>query len=167
MQENGLDTVKKEFFKYLENLGLSGKSYKNYRSDLNHFLSWGILKVRSFGSYPEGLTDLIPFLSPTFTNEYKSFMVEGLIPRKTTNRRLSTLRHMTKFLVSSQIVDIDFMENIENIPGTLPKKRAVSPILASFRTHLETEKVSPNTIRNYLNDIKQFMAWLENYDTLK
>jgi site-specific recombinase XerD len=36
-----------------------------------------------------------------------------------------------------------------------------SPFIVQFEKHLEAEKVSKNTIKNYLSDIKQFISWLE------
>ncbi len=160
MQENRLDLVKKEFIKYLDSLGLSPKSHKNYRSDLNHFLSWMILKLRSYGSYIESLTDTVPFLKTSVSNDYKSYMLDNHTPLKTVNRRLSTLRHLAKFLLMSQAIDTNFMEGVENThtPG---KKKNIDPVLHSFKSYLESEKVSENTIKNYLSDVKQFMAWLE------
>jgi site-specific recombinase XerD len=161
MQENRIDTVKNEFLKHLSSLGLSTKSLKNYKSDLNHFLSWAILKVRSYGSFVEDLTDIVPFLSPSITQEYQGFMTQSKTSTKTANRRLSTLRHLAKFLIYSQITDINFMDNIENTSLIPSKKRGENPFLLQFKTHLEAEKVSPNTVKNYLNDIKQFLNWIE------
>lgn len=162
MQENRLDTVKNEFLRYLSLTGLSPKSLKNYKSDLNHFMSWAIAKIKSYGSYADSLTDLVPFLSAAMTTEYKAFMLNTNTPKKTTNRRLSTLRHLAKFLNSSEFTNINFMDQIENISlYNTSRKKSVDPLLNQFKSYLESEKVSPNTVKNYLNDIKQFMSWLE------
>jgi site-specific recombinase XerD len=161
MPEKKLDSTKKEFVKYLDSLGLSPKSHKNYRSDLSHFLSWAILKIRSFGSYVESLSEIVPFLTNGLAREYKDYMNENAAPPKTINRRLSTLRHLSRFLTASQIADSDFMNGIENVGTGQKKKPAIDPVMTNFRSYLEAEKVSPNTIKNYLSDIKQFMNWLE------
>ncbi len=162
MPEKQLDSIKSEFIKYLDSLGISPKSHKNYRSDLTHFIGWALLKIRSFGSYAESLSEIVPFLSDELAHEYKNYMTENSTPSKTVNRRLSTLRHLARFLTSAQVVDIDFMSGIENIRFGSKKKPAVTPVVEDFRAFLEAEKVSPNTIKNYLSDIKQFMSWLEN-----
>jgi site-specific recombinase XerD len=161
MPENNLDSIKKEFVKYLDSLGLSPKSHKNYRSDLSHFLGWAILKIRSFGSYVESLSEIAPFLTGNLAQEYKNYMNENDAPPKTINRRLSTLRHLSRFLTASQIADSNFMNGIENISVNQKKKPAIEPIIANFRSYLVDQKVSDNTIKNYLSDIKQFMTWLE------
>lgn len=162
MLENKLDSIKKDFIKYLDQLGISPKTHKNYRSDLSHFTGWLILKVRSFGSYIESLTEAVPFLNSSIASEYKNYMVENGIASKTVNRRLSTLRHLSRFMVAAQVINLDFMDGIENITARIKKERTLSPVIDDFRSYLESEKVSPNTIKNYLSDIRQFLSWLES-----
>jgi site-specific recombinase XerD len=161
MPEEKSDSTRKEFIKYLDSLGLSPKSHKNYRSDLSHFMAWAILRIRSFGSYVESLSEIVPFLSKNIAHEYRNYMNENTTSPKTINRRLSTLRHLSRFLITTQIADFDFMDGVENINLNLNKKPVADPIITNFKSYLEAEKVSPNTIKNYLSDIKQFMTWLE------
>lgn len=157
-----LDSIKKAFINYLDSIGVSPKTHKNYRSDLNHFIGWVILKVRSFGSYAENLTDSVPFLSRALAGEYLNYLLENKIPAKTINRRLSTLRHLSKFLVGVELIDVNFMDGLENIGGSNAKKISTGSIVDDFRTFLEAEKVSKSTIKNYVSDVNQFLAWLEN-----
>ncbi len=159
-----LDNLKKDFLEYLSSLGVSATSLKNYKSDVSHFLGWAILKVRSFGSYIETLSELIPFLSSNLISEYKKYLIENSTPDKTINRRLSTLRHLARFLTKSQIIDSDFMDGVENISAVTLIKIANHPLIEEFKSYLKAQKVSHNTIKNYTSDIKQFMSWLEkNY----
>lgn len=165
MPEKQLDSIKKEFVKYLESLGISPKSHKNYRSDLSHFIGWAILKIRSFGSYVESLSEIVPFLTLDLAKNYKNYMTENSVPNKTINRRLSTLRHLSRFLTATQIIDLDFMSGIENVGIGAKEKSPVTNynlVINDFRAFLEAEKVSHSTIKNYLSDIKQFMSWLES-----
>lgn len=160
--QNELDSIKKEFFKYLNNLGISAKSHKNYRSDISHFSNWLVDKVKSFGSTAENLTDTIPFLSHDLAVEYKNEISKSA-SIKTANRRLSTLRHLSRFLTSTQVIDTDFMTGIENIIEFKPEKTSSEhPLVGKFGSYLEAEKISPNTIKNYLSDIRQFLVWLES-----
>ena len=161
MIDNKLDSVKENFIKYLTSLGLSSKSHKNYKSDLNHFTGWALLKIRSFGSFVESLTETVPFLNSDLAQEYVNFMKVNSFPSKTINRRLSTLRHLSKFLLSSQIIDSDFMTKIENISFNLKAKSHLDPVVREFRAHLEAQKISPNTVKNYVSDVRQFLTWLE------
>jgi site-specific recombinase XerD len=104
---------------------------------------------------------VVPFLSSKLSNEYKTYMLQNSAPGKTINRRLSTLRHLSKFLIWYQATDLNFMQGIENIGKGTVKKKDTSPIIDDFKAYLEAEKISQNTIKNYLSDIKQFMSWLE------
>lgn len=162
MPDKKTDLIKIEFIKYLDSLGLSPASHKNYRSDLGHFVAWAILKARSFGSYVESLTEIVPFLNHDFGHEYRSYMTENLVPAKTMNRRLSTLRHLSRFLVESHAIDSDFTQGIENISMNMIKKSKINPVFDEFKTYLTNEKVSSNTIKNYLSDIRHFLIWLES-----
>lgn len=153
-----------KFEKHLSSLEISSKSLKNYKSDISHFLTWAKYELNTLGTYIENLDELIPFFDENLAHEYKNFMTNGSMPRKTINRRLSTLRHLSKFLVISQLIDVDFMANIQNI--TDAKRKPTTPqsmLIKNFISHLEVQKVSKNTIKNYLSDIEQFLKWYESY----
>jgi site-specific recombinase XerD len=165
MPDRQSDLIKKEFVSYLNSLGISPRSHKNYRSDLGHFIAWTILKIRALGSYVESLTEIVPFLNCDLGREYKNFMSKNAVPAKTMNRRLSTLRHLSRFLLESHAIEINFTEGIENVSTNSAKKATVNPISNDFKAHLVNEKVSPNTIKNYLSDIKHFLLWLEQNDS--
>jgi site-specific recombinase XerD len=161
MLKNQTDSTQRDFSKYLESLGISKKSHKNYRSDLSHFTGWAILKIRSFGSYVENLTEALPFLGSSLAAEYKNYMIENATPTKTANRRLSTLRHLARFLVATQLTDFDFMEHIENISTGKTTHVLTTPVIDGFKSFLEAEKVSKSTVKNYVSDVRQFLVWLE------
>lgn len=150
------DKVKESFLSSLIHSGLTRTTRKLYKSDLAHFTGWLILKVRSFGSYAENLSEVVPFISASTAREYINFLRQNNTPPATANRRLATIRRLSEFLVTSQVVDFDFMSGVENLSSP-----TASPLLDEFRKHLESEKVSKNTIKNYLADINQFMAWVE------
>lgn len=156
------DSLKQNFIEYLSSLSVSKNSIKNYKSDISHFLGWAILKVRSFGAYIESLSELLPFLNSDLAIEYKKYLSENKSSKKTINRRLSTLRHLARFLIESQVIDYNFMTGIENVSTPTRIEIANHPLISEFKSYLQSQKVSPNTIKNYTNDIKQFFTWLEN-----
>lgn len=155
-----------EFLNYLTDLKISKKTLKNYKSDINHFYSWLVLKVRSFGSYIESLEQAGPFLSDSTANDYRSYLQNNSIPVKTINRRLSTLRHFARYLKLNGTLSSDFMLGIENIAShKISKSISLLPLVERFKAHLATEKVSDSTMKNYLSDVRQFLIWLENNPT--
>jgi site-specific recombinase XerD len=165
MPEKNSDIVRENFVSYLKSRGLSLASHKNYKSDLVHFMGWVILKIRSIGAYVESLTEIVPFLNSGTGSEYKSYMIGNHIPVKTINRRLSTLRHLSHFLFSSDHLEADFMKNVENVSGSIGQKSAVNPIVNDFQIYLEAQKISKNTIKNYISDIHQFLRWVESVNS--
>lgn len=154
-----VNKITKDFFEYLKNLGVSKKTHKNYRSDISHFSGWLLFRLRHWGVTAESLTDAVPFLDTKLASEYKTFLTGNSVAEKTINRRLSTLRHLARFLTASQILDFDFMDSIANI--STKEIPSTYPFIIQFEKHLEAEKVSKNTIKNYLSDIKQFISWIE------
>jgi len=152
-----------QFENYLLSLGISPKSIKNYKSDISHFLGWAILKLKTFGTYVENLSELAPFLNRGMVLEYKEFVSINSVARKTINRRLSTLRQLSKFLITSEILDFDFMEQVKNIEASKGKSAlSSSSVVKGFISHLEAGSVSKNTIKNYASDVRQFLSWLES-----
>jgi site-specific recombinase XerD len=51
------------------------------------------------------------------------------------------------------------MDGITNI--STKKTLSTYPFIIQFEKHLEAEKVSKNTVKNYISDVKQFISWLE------
>ena len=149
------------FLNYLSSSGVSDKSLKYYRSDISHFTGWIILKVRTWGIFAETVTEIIPFINTRLAHEYKIFLTQNNISPKTVNRRLSTLRHLSRFLLASQIANSDFMEGIANIDISASHSPSIHPLITLFEKKLEAEKVSKNTVKNYISDVKHFINWLE------
>lgn len=152
--------ITQKFLNYLKDLGISPKSHKNYRSDISHFSGWFLFTIRRWGVATSEFSEAIPFINQKSAKEYRLFLVKNKVADKTINRRLSTLRHLSRFLTATQILDFDFMKGIVNI--SLVSNADTYPLLPQFEKYLSKEKASNNTIRNYVNDVKQFLAWLEN-----
>ncbi len=163
------DNILKDFLRNLQNQGKSMVSVKNYKSDIGHFLAWAILKLKSFGAYAESVAEVLPFIDRRFFSEYKDYMIENKLKLKTVNRRLSTIRNFSSFLQSVNLVSQDFMKGIQNagIGIQIPVQEKDQEMIARFRESLEKEdKASANTIKNYVSDVKSFLAWV-NADKAK
>lgn len=90
------------------------------------------------------------------------------MPIKTINRRLSSLRKLSEFLLKTKLLEFDFCAGVKNIQliQEKPKTDKTESILLDFHQYLENEKISKNTIKNYLSDIKQFFNWVEKTNQL-
>lgn len=148
------------FIQHLKILGVSKNTLKNYQSDIAFFAGWASLKLKEVGVTVESLSEAIPFLSTSLANEFKNSQSSLLHSEKTVNRRLSSLRALSKFLVSTQVLETDFMDEVANL-GRAEHSLEDHPLLNHFRKHLESQSVSKNTVKNYLSDIKHFLSWLD------
>jgi site-specific recombinase XerD len=158
--------ILKKFENYLlEVSGISPKSLKFYRSDVNHFKSWLILKVRALGVFAEHFVQLVPFINKSVSQEYKGYLLENNIPLKTINRRLSTLRHLSRFLLVNQLTNEDFMDGESNLKSSSIEDVNAS-VVKNYASFLADQKVSHNTSKNYISDVKQFLSWLNNKPSL-
>jgi hypothetical protein len=74
---------------------------------------------------------------------------------------LSTLRNLSRFMVATQIIDFDFMDGLTGA-GITPNVKSADPILEKYAKHLESQKASKNTIKNYVADVKHFISWVNS-----
>ena len=154
-----------EIFKnYLIIRKTSPVTAKNYLGDVNHFLNWlaketGV-KYQIVGKAIFGL-----FTEETL-NQYKNNLLICKTPLSTLNRRLSALRKFGDFGKEQEWLKENPAEKIANaiksdFVFTSVNKQPNEAILEKFSLHLEKEKVSPITLKNYLSDLKHFLGWLE------
>lgn len=158
-----VDKLVDSFLVYLIDDGIASNSLKHYKSDLSHFSGWMFFKTQSWGVLTEGFSELLPFLNKSIAEEYKSFMLINNSAAKTINRRLSTLRRLSRFLLKANLISTDFMEGVVNVSLTGSRPNTLAPLVVEFKKKLEAERVSPNTIKNYLSDINHFINWFESH----
>lgn len=154
-----MSTLKSDFSNYLTDRGVSKSTKKNYLSDLTHFSRWLLISIRRLGVMAEELSHAVSYIDRSTVEKYKSHLATQATPTKTVNRRLSTLRLLSSFFLATQIISFDFMENVINVASSKPAGEAV---IDKYKKYLESEKVSSNTVKGYLSDVKQFLSWVEN-----
>lgn len=175
-------TLPAVFETYLLTKGSSRITIKNYLSDLNHFLGWLELTLRS-QNLPFSLDDpeyVIRYFNFLTVNKYRNFLVGNELPAKTINRRLSTLRNLASFAISQGWIKENPTKGILNQLSNTNKEKLMkltdegltvqssnkpmimgdSDLLDKFKQSLGKENTSPNTIKNYLSDIRKFLNWL-------
>lgn len=150
-----------QFESYLKNeLKVSGKTLRNYRADLGHFLRWSKDHLGKKDLVVEDLESLLPHFSPYLVATYKTHHVQKGVPQATINRRLSTLRNFGKFLASSGHTKHNPAQLITNIKEELSHEEKLHGVVREFAKHLEKEGASRRTQINYLSDVRHLTAWL-------
>lgn len=148
-----MNNLTQQFEVYLlESKKVSVKTLRNYRADLNHFLRWASLSEQK----------IISSFSPSLVGRYKGFHLETQVPMSTTNRRLSTLRNFSRFLQDAGLVVDDPTEMLENLKEEKKDQISFESILSDFKKHLEEQKLSKSTLKNYVSDVRAFNNWLES-----
>ena len=92
-------------------------------------------------------------ITPNKCQAYKNFLQENT-PPATANRRLSSLRRFTTFLVTTKQLSTDPTQSLSNLKNT-----TFSTLLNQFETYLKSQNLTPSTIKNYLSDIKNYLLW--------
>src|SRR3990167_3387876 len=92
------------FSSQLREAGVSKSTFKNYRSDLKLFTDWVFGVLLKKGVSPVSLDEALPFFSPELAGQFKEYLKEHSPSDKTVNRKVSSLRRLSLFLVESQIL---------------------------------------------------------------
>lgn len=155
-----MNNLPKKFETYLtEDLMVSGKTLRNYRADLSHFSGWAILHLRSQGAAIEDFDSLVPHFSSQLIAGYKGYHLENRIPESTINRRLSTLRNFSRFLLLQGMISEDPTKIVSNIKRELEDREKIGLLVDEFKKHLQKDGVSKITLKNYISDIRHFLSW--------
>lgn len=155
-----MSELPKKFEVYLlETLGVSGKTLRNYRADLSHFFGWVSLHLKTRGVNIENPDGVVPHLSAQLVAEYKGYHLENQIPEGTINRRLSTLRNFSRFLLLQGMIGEDPTKIVSNIRHEPEGSEKIDLLVNEFKKHLEKDGVSKITLKNYISDIRHFLSW--------
>lgn len=146
-----------QFRVYLEGFSVSRKTVINYLSDLSHFIAWALFWLKTSGYQVSRAEDIAPYFSSELIIAYKKFLIANSVPAKTTNRRLSTLRHFGRFLIQAGFTLANPADDIPNLPPDFSHNK----LLFDFREYLEQDGITKKTIRNYLSDTNDFLRFLE------
>jgi len=154
-----------EIFKnYLIIKKISPVTAKNYLVDVNHFLNW--LAKKTGVKYQIVGKAIFGLFTEETLKEYKNDLLISKTPLSTLNRRLSALRKFGEFGKKQEWLKENEAEKVANaiksdfIVSSV-SKQPNEKVLGRFTQHLEAEKVSSITIKNYLSDLRHFLGWLE------
>src|SRR3989344_4341327 len=122
---------------------------KNYISDISHFIRWFETKT--------GRTFSPNSINFEFIQAYRNESAESL-SASSMERHVSSLRKFFKFLKDEDIIQVNIFEQQKTESAeALAKKDPLS--LKDFKNFLFEDKSSHLTIKNYIIDVKQFIAW--------
>jgi len=126
---------------------LNPSSIKNYLSDINQFLTWLSQSLQEPIIKPQHITAAV-------IKHYQQHP-DPTTPITTINRRLSSLRRFGHFLLTSGLTDTNPCSQIISL--TPPSTQ--TQVINQFKHFLNSEQLSPSTVKNYLSDLNQYLLW--------
>ncbi|EKE15370.1 MAG: hypothetical protein ACD_12C00045G0001, partial [uncultured bacterium] len=98
---------------------IQNNTLKNYLSDVRHFLGWLNFYVKKINQNNQ--RNFFSFIDKNALESYKIYLIQGNIPVKTINRRLSTVRKFCQFCLSSKLLKEDPTKELRNVSISAPK----------------------------------------------
>jgi len=171
MKQYNLYNLEASFKQFLisGNKFLSNISLKNYVSDLRHFFAWFYFKLKSNSKDIEK-SKLSEIINNYFTKillfQYKTYLIENNISVQSINRRLSTLRKLSKFFLSQGWIKTNPCKEISNVSlsqdqnNTKYYSNNVSEkfLANEYKKALESQKLNQANIDTQINDINEFVS---------
>jgi len=142
-------TLLDSFHKYLtsQKNPSSKITVKNYLSDLRTFTGWYQQTFKQ---------EFLPrSLTPELIKYYKEYQTSAKnISFRSLERHLSSIRKFAAFLLTNgEIHESPFSTEIKQIPDEFGLKQ--------FKNFLYEDKLSDQTTKNYIMDVRQFMNWVK------
>lgn len=126
------------FKTWLENKSYSSSTIRNYLSDISRYTN------KATGD----------IFSPDTVSSYLS-----TLPKDSNySRYLSSLSKFFQYALDQNLVKVDPLKQAQKV-----KKPSLDNVLTNYETYLTKKHFSTSTIRNYLNDLRQFIDWSKTY----
>lgn len=141
------------FQSWLINRRYSPSTVKNYLSDINNYLNF--IKNISHSSNTKDF----------FSQQTISSYLTSLTDKTSYKRYLASLNKFCQFALDQQIISSNPIAKIrKNKSSTISQttQTGTKDIINQFSLYLKHQKKSNSTIKNYLVDIGQFLAWADN-----
>lgn len=133
------------FRSYLVSQNYSDSTIRNYIADVNRYLR----------SLPPSFT-----VSHIFSPDQLKAHLSSLTADSNYRRYLSALNLFCQFALSQQIISQNPLKSVLKDLQT-PPQPSLTTLVSLFKNHLISQKTSPVTIHNYINDLNQYIIWLE------
>ena len=126
------------------------------------FRSWLISKTYSPATIRNYLSDLNAYFdfskdSNFFSPDTVSVYLKKIDKDQNYSRYLSSLSKFFQFAIDQKLISVSPLKKARQ-----PKTPTPDDILLDYQSFLIKKHFSPVTIKNYLNDIRQFIDWQQN-----
>lgn len=160
-----IEEIVEKFKLFLLKKRISRSSIRCYLSDIRHFLGWQDFFLKSNHLYdslkesPSHSLSFLNYVNPSLLDTYKNYLVGNNTPQKTINRRFSSLRKFGAFSQEQGWLKVNLFDTLKNIPEEQKPFPESIYHLEEFKVYLWKNNLRKASLKNYLNDIKQFIEW--------
>lgn len=136
---SNIDELSSSFRSWLISKNYSSSTIRNYLADINKYFSFA-------GS--SATTQNI------FSPESVAAYLKSIDSDQNQNRYLSSLSKFFQFAIDQKIISVNPLKKARQVKAPTP-----DDILLDYQSFLTKKHFSLSTIKNYLNDIQQFIDW--------
>ncbi|MDP4009589.1 MAG: site-specific integrase [Candidatus Shapirobacteria bacterium] len=158
--DTALNTTLEPFRLWLQNKNLSSSTVRNYVVDVNKYLKfidnkYGQLAKQSHLQYGQVATC-------PYTESNLEQYISSISSDPNNSRYLASLNKFCQFALDQKLIKSNPIKKILH-----RRKSDSQPVLntenliSQYQKHLIHKNFSQNTIKNYINDIHQFINWAE------
>lgn len=161
-----MENIILEYKLFLQEKKINNTSVKNYLVDARNFIQWFLLYAKTHNlNIAHSPSSLFSYFSDETIADYKSFLQDNNSPVKTINRRLSGLRKLGSFALLHGYISNNPATLVSNVGVKSNTKEAhdnwTHQLVNNFKKDLEKDKVSPNTVKNYISDTNHFLLFID------
>jgi hypothetical protein len=124
------------FRAWLKSADMSPSTCANYIVDVNKYLST--------------VTDSQIFSPPSLQG-----YITAITGQNNYRRQLASLAKFCQFALDQQVIP-------QNPLTYTDQDDSIKPLLNEFKSYLQSQNVTQITIKNYLNDVQQFISWFQS-----
>ena len=141
-------------------LWLRGKSYspatvRNYLVDLKKYFQF---------SYQDNSDS-----NQIFNGDNLTAYLQNINQDQNYKRFLASLSKFFQFALDQHLISENIFNKIKSSKGVLRYAPTIQDIIKLYQDHLSNSKgvlrYAPNTIRNYINDVQQYINWIKSTPT--
>lgn len=115
-------------------------------------------------NYLQDLKTFLAFSQGQISSELISQYFDYVSSKSNSKRYLASLSTFCQFLFDQHLANTNLFKQAKKKLNRQPSLD-IDKLLIQYQSFLQKDNKSSLTIKNYLNDIRQYFDWLKNYET--
>ena len=156
-----LSNLEVDFRQYLLAVNkLRPVTVKNYISDYRLFSNWLNKNSEEYGiEKTNSPADLFEQITPNILFDYRDYLQSSRFPRRSVNRRLSTLRKLFAFAVDQGWINKNPSKRLRNVGKKSGRKQVDKfAYLSAFMSDIKNDGLSGDQAQAVVDDINEFFT---------